>query len=504
MTDDRRTPVIIGVGEICDRPDDPFDGLESRQLMHAAIAAAERDSTLSLRDKIDWLGVEDQISFPDPEIADRLASELPSRPPRVVKTEDASGDGPVRLINDAANLIAEGEISVAVGVGGEALRTANKRAQIEKSKGKAPTSKTNLIAELAARSARPLARAYGLLTPIDVYPLYENATRAAWGQTFVEAQAETAAIWSGFSQVASQNPMAWLRTPKSEADILCDDPGNPMLSFPYRKLMVANGSVNMGAAVIVTSLAFARENSVPENRIVYVGRGAASHEPDDFLARDSYEHSASLSASISKTLEFNGLDASDIDCVELYSCFPCIPKMARRVLNWPLSKPHSVYGGLTFGGGPIGNCMAHAAARMVLKLRGGDRNGMIVANGGYATHNHAIVLSGSPARSVQCAMDYRVDDTAATLRKKQPALLKGYEGGPGTIETFVAPFARDGRANHATIVARNEAGDRFLATIDGDDRKAIERLTASDAQPVGCAGMASPMPDGRLRWDFRS
>lgn len=504
MTNDHRTPIIIGVGEICDRPDDPFDGLESRQLMHAAIAAAESDSTITLLDQIDWLGVEDQISFPDPEIADKLAKELPSRPAHVVKTEDASGDGPVRLINDAANLIAEGEISVAVVVGGEALRTGNKRAQIEASKGNASASasKTNLIAELAARSARRLARAYGLLTPIDVYPLYENATRAAWGQTLAEAQAETAEIWSGFSQVASQNPMAWLQTAKSQADILSDDTGNPMLSFPYRKLMVANGSVNMGAAVIVTSLAFAREHSIPEDRIIYVGRGAASHEPDDFLARDSYEGSASLTASILKTLEFNELETRDLDCVELYSCFPCIPKMARRVLHWPLSRPHSVYGGLTFGGGPIGNCMAHAAARMVLKLRGSDRSGMIVANGGYATHNHSIVLSGSPSRAVQRAMDYRVDDTAAKLRKPQPALLEGYEGGSGVIETFVAPYGRSGRPRHATILARNPAGDRFLAFVDGADEHAIQRLTGSDAQPVGSAGLATPTDDGRLGWVF--
>lgn len=32
--------------------------------------------------------------------------------------------------------------------------------------------------------------------------------------------------------------------------------------------------------------------------------------------------------------------------------------MARSVIGWPLGRFHSIYGALTFGGGPIGNCMA--------------------------------------------------------------------------------------------------------------------------------------------------
>ena len=108
---------------------------------------------------------------------------------------------------------------------------------------------------------------------------------------------------------------------------------------------------------------------------------------------ESYAESVSLKASIKCALEFNSLRASQIDRVELYSCFPCIPKMARRELDWPLDRPHSVYGGLTFGGGPIGNCMMHAAAAMVELIRAQRGNGLIVSNGGFATHNHAIVLT---------------------------------------------------------------------------------------------------------------
>ena len=90
------------------------------------------------------------------------------------------------------------------------------------------------------------------------------------------------------------------------------------------------------------------------------------------------------------------MTARDLDLVELYSCFPCVPKMARRVLDWPLDRPITVFGGLTFGGGPIGNYMSHAVCCMVERLRERKGKGLLFANGGYATHNHTILLSSEP------------------------------------------------------------------------------------------------------------
>src|SRR3546814_12904343 len=44
MTDPKRSPVIIGVGQINDRPDDPDRGLDSLGLMVAALKAADADA----------------------------------------------------------------------------------------------------------------------------------------------------------------------------------------------------------------------------------------------------------------------------------------------------------------------------------------------------------------------------------------------------------------------------------------------------------------------------
>jgi acetyl-CoA C-acetyltransferase len=208
-----------------------------------------------------------------------------------------------------------------------------------------------------------------------------------------------------------------------------------------------------------------------------------------------------MTATIEQTLKFNELGADDLDYVELYSCFPCIPKMARRLLNWSLERPTSVYGGLTFGGAPVGDCMMHAAASMVEKMRADGRSGcgFIFANGGYATHNHAIVLRRTAGPHADTPQTYDVHDAAEAIRGPSVSFLERYAG-PGTIESYVMPFGRDGVPSLAAVVARTANGERFLAHVPKDDHETLHFLTAADGEPIGARGAAVIMEDGRSRW----
>ena len=49
---------------------------------------------------------------------------------------------------------------------------------------------------------KPLAVELGVFRPITVYPLYESATSAHWGQTPREALAESGDLWSTYASVA--------------------------------------------------------------------------------------------------------------------------------------------------------------------------------------------------------------------------------------------------------------------------------------------------------------
>ena len=276
---------------------------------------------------------------------------------------------------------------------------------------------------------------------------------------------------------------------------------NRMIYFPYTKLMVANPSVNQGAAVIITSLAVAKRLGVAEDKLVYVGHGAKAYELDDYLRRENFTESKSMAMSINKALEFNGLTAKDLDHVELYSCFPCVPKMARRVLGWPLDKPHSVYGGLTFGGAPVGNCMTHAAAAMVEKLRAdhGDAKGLVFANGGFASHSHSVVFSRRPCKDADKVIDYDCQALADAQRGPAPQFIERYTG-PATIESYCMNYDRKGLPAYAAVVARTPAGQRFLAHVPGEDQPMLAFLAGAEGEPVGTSGEAVAMEDGRQRW----
>lgn len=482
-----RVPVIVGVGQINDRPDTPEQGLDSGGLMIAALRAAEADAGGGWLADVDSLALVSQMSWPQLNpLAETVATGIGAAPAHSFETALPNGDSPILLLNQAANRIGAGEASVCAVTGGEALRTA---AHLARARAAAAGSdhQPNVMRDAAHRRKVGYRQSYGLTVPVDVYPLYENAGRAAYGQTLREGQAESGAIWAGFSQVAAATPSAWINDAVSADDIVTPSADNRPIAFPYTKLQVANSSVNQGAAFLVTSLAEALRRGVADERLIFVGAGAAAHESDDFLGRDRFDQSPSMAVSLTRALELNGVSADSIDHAELYSCFPCVPKMARRVIGWPLDRPATVFGGLTFGGGPIGNYMSHAVACMVDKLRAQPGTGLLFANGGYATHNHTIVLTSQPNPNVSFPQAYDYQAEADDARGAVPELDKDYLG-PATIETYTVHYGRQAEAKLGTVVARTPDGKRTLAAVLPSDAAMIAFLTDGSAQPVSSRG----------------
>ena len=486
-----RTPVIIGVGQLNDRPANPAEGLDSAQLAEAALRLADADAGGGWLAGLDSLALVDQISFPAlGDFSGDLAARVGATPRYCTKTATPTGDSPILLLNEAANRIGAGEITSAAIVGAEALRTAAARAT---------ASPRNAMRQKASSYVPTINERYGIVAPTEIYPLYENASRAAWGQSLVDAQAESAAIWAAMSDVAAANPHAWLRKSVDTQSIATPSVDNRPIAFPYTKLMVANLAVNQAAAFIVTSLAEARRRGIPDDRIIYVGMGAAAHEIADPLRRERYDLSQSMTISIRRTLALNSMTAADLDHGELYSCFPCVPKMARRVLDWPVDRPMTVFGGLTFGGGPVGNYMSHAVASMVDVLRAQGGNGLLFANGGYASHYHSIILSRAPIAAASFPQDFDYQHETNAARSPAPSFLETAPG-PATIETYTVLYGRDGTAQHGIIIARTPDGARTVARVPGSDDATIAFLSDGREEPVGAKGIIALDTDGLQRW----
>ena len=109
----------------------------------------------------------------------------------------------------------------------------------------------------------------GLTLPSTVYPIFENALRAAAGRGLAEHTRIIAELWARFSEVAAGNPHAALPRRYSAEEIATPGPGNRMVGFPYTKLMNSNSHVDQAAAILLASAGTAAALGVPSERWVF-------------------------------------------------------------------------------------------------------------------------------------------------------------------------------------------------------------------------------------------
>lgn len=136
---------------------------------------------------------------------------------------------------------------------------------------------------------------------------------------------------------------------------------------------------------------------------------------------------------------------------------------------------------------------------MVEALRAEGRFGLLFANGGFATHNHSIVLGREPIPGGSHPRGFDFQDEANRMRGAVPATIENYEG-PATIETYTVLYERNGMPKQGVIVARTPNDDRTLAIVAGDNLAAIEFLTDGKVEPVGSTGEITIDSNGWQVW----
>src|SRR6266566_3243412 len=494
---DDRIPVIVGVGEIVDRPKEISKGLEPLALLEQALKRAEADSGGKLLGEIQSLDIVNFLSWryrdPEKQLSDRLGIK-----PKHAYYGPVGGESPIRYLHEAAQRIARGDCSVAAVCGAEAQSTATKAERAGVELPWTPFAHDVPEPKRGAAFQKPMAVKLGVFRPITVYPFYEAATAAHWGQTPREAMAESGALWSTYADVASQNPNAWLRRRFTSDEITTPTLENRLIAWPYTKLQVANPTVNMGAAVLMTSLAKARAAGIAEDRLVHVWGGASAEEPRDYLIRDQFFESHPQNAVLNAVLDLVGGDGRAFDAIELYSCFPCVPKMARRTLGLGADVQPTVTGGLTFFGAPLNTYMTHAACAMVRKLRSGAKLGLLYGQGGFVTKHHALVLSRQPPQR-PLAQRTSVQAEADRHRGTMPEFVTEANG-KGSVESFTVIYGRKGEVEHGVVMLRTSDNARALARVPASDEATLSHLLNMDRTPVGSGGDIVTAADGVLEW----
>ncbi len=492
-----RIPVIVGIGEITDRPEDPAKGLEPLALMVEALGQAEQDAGAELLARLDSLDVVNFVSWRYADPSGQLCRRLGVSPSRAVYGP-VGGESPVRYLHEAALRIAQGESTIAAICGAEAQSSVARAAKAGIDLPWTPFAHNAPAPVRGTNFQHPLSVALGVAKPITVYPFYDAATAAKWHQSPREALAESGDLWARFASTAAINPYAWLKRAVSPGEIVTPSAENRLIAWPYTKLMVANPTVNQAAAVLVTSLATARAAGIAEEKMVHVWDGAWANEPRDYLQREQYWRSDAQDAVLEKAVDIAGGSSEAFDVLELYSCFPCVPKMARRTLGLSGNLQPTVTGGLTFFGAPLNNYMTHAACAMVRRLRSGAQTGLLYGQGEFVTKHHALVLSSQQSPH-PLSRDNSVQSEADRRRGPVPNLLTEASG-PASVETFTVIYDRKGMVEHGVVILRTLDGSRTLARVPASDTRTIERLTSLDQSPIGEAGEISKAQDGILEW----
>ena len=184
MTLDPRTPVIVGVGQHLHRADTVDDALEPLALMELAIAAASTDAGLDGPPSADALRVVSLLSWRYGNVPRLLAARLGISPARLDYTTPG-GNSPQSLVNRTALDIRAGAIDLAILTGGEAFRTRMRARKqgIELTWPKAPEGDVPNIIGHDLDMNLPEETARGLYMPVQIYPMFETALRAAAGRT---------------------------------------------------------------------------------------------------------------------------------------------------------------------------------------------------------------------------------------------------------------------------------------------------------------------------------
>lgn len=216
--------------------------------------------------------------------------------------------------------------------------------------------------------------------------------------------------------------------------------------------------------------------------------------------RPNYHHSPCISRSIDSALKVAEVTKDEIDCYDFYSCFPIVPKLACKHLGLSITnpnKPITLLGGLTSFGGAGNNYSMHALTAMTRELRKGEKNhGLVLANGGVATYQHAVVLSKSPRHSKTPYPS--TNPLPPVIADTSIPVVDALAEGDAVIETYTVDFDRKNRPLLAHIVGRlNNSGHRFVAN-HGDDFT-LQQISSFVTEPIGREGFVKRDPKNEKR-----
>jgi len=491
-----RAPVFVGVAQYVGRETDPTAAPDPLTMMIDVATRAAYDTGVGqgLFSQVDTF-FQIPLAYWTPANGAALTAEQLGINPRArVQNTGGGGEMGVLAANHLADEILAGRTEVAVMTGGQVWKTYERAkaagVELDWPSGGDPASADDRFALTTKPMVSDLEERHRLTLPIQAYPLFENALRAAQGMTLVEHAQRLGEMMTEFTAVAAANPYAWFPTERSAEELATPTPENRMIGFPYTKYLNSVLNTDQGGAYVMTSVAKAKELGIPADRWVYWWGGHNAAEEAWFAStRPNFAECPSMKDSSMGALDQAGVGVDDIALFDFYSCFPVAVRMACTMLGIDEldPRPFTVTGGLPYAGGPGSAYNMNSIPAMVERLRDADRSiGMVTGNGFFLTKHAAAVLSAQPK---QGGWDRPASPPPSAAMDTAPAIPDDSATGRARIEAYTVMHNRDGQPSSGYICGhldgKGAKGRRFLANTP-EDPDLLHDLLASEA--VGRTG----------------
>lgn len=492
--DETKTPVLVGSAQITQREPDVLKALSPLGLLTAVTKkagsdAAGGDATRAgrLLASLDTIAV--MRTFPDtrPEwdmvgakysnFPRSIANRIGASPDRLYYSTPG-GNTPQLIINSFCEAITRGEMTAGLLAGAEALATSFKaKKEGTKVDWGEDTGDTPDVIGQESVYAHPSERAHLVARPVHVYPMFELELARHRGRTLDQHMAEVGRLMARFTDVAADNPLAMFQVRRSAEEIVTPSDANRWVGFPYPKYLNSMVYIDQAAAVLVTSVAHARELGIDPANFVYLHGCADAHDTLFVSQRRDYHSSPAIAAVTRAALDQAGLTSKEIDTFDLYSCFPSAVEIAMDELGIAADDPRdlTITGGLPYFGGPGNNYVTHSIAEMVQRVRSKPGTfGMVTANGGYLTKHSAGIYSTTPIAEPKLRAD--PDRPQREVDAVDYPEIEWEPTGRGRIETFTVVHDRAGRPIQGVLIGRLEADNRRFIANTSDDPDFLEGL----------------------------
>lgn len=470
------TPVVVGVGIVSQREDDPKVAREPIELMLEAArrAGAATGNPVSL-------GHVSKISVPkgrwryrDPGrwIAERIGAPG-------ARTEIALvGVLQQTLIANACQSVQDGTERAVLVVGGEAghrMRSARKLGLGLDEITAEGTADIVLKAQTALVSEAETAA--GLQSAVGLYALLDCAFRASKRQTLQQRATQIGARYAQFSRIAAKNPHAWSRTGRTAEEIATPSRANAAQALPYNRLHCADWSVDQASALLVTSVGLARALGIASDRWVFPLGSSECNQMLTVSSRREPHRSPGARIAAAALLDHAGMSIAEVDLLDLYSCFPVAVDIVADELGVAPNQPVTITGGMASAGGPFNNYVLQATAQVIERLGAGEgRTGLVGCISGILTKQGFGVWSAAPPERRFAAIDV----TGQVTQADRPLAEKTDYRGMAKVVAWTHLTER-GAPARAIVLADTSDGERCVAA--SDDPGTVAALSRHD--PIG-------------------